>query len=186
MASFYIPMALSLANNLGHVPPVNGLYTYAFNPLIYALLGTSPQMILGPEAAGSLLTGNVVRDSIRRGHSSDDEGYLHAEVASVVTGVAGGILLLAGLTRLGFLDNVLSRPFLRGFISAIGVVIIIDQLVPEMGLAQLARETPGVEHGSSMDKLMFVLNNVKKAHGLTCAVSFGSFAVIMVCRCVVS
>ena len=67
MASFYIPMALSLASNLAHIPPINGLYTFVFNPLIYALLGTCPQMVVGPEAAGSLLTGAVVKEAIKSG-----------------------------------------------------------------------------------------------------------------------
>lgn len=103
---------------------------------------------------------------------------LNAQIAGVVTGVAGAILLIAGGARLGFLDNVLSRPFLRGFISAIGIVILIDQLIPELGLTHLA----AVSHGSCIDKLMFLVRNVDKAHGLTAGVSLGSFAVILVCR----
>ncbi len=181
MASFYIPMSLSYASSLGHIPPINGLYSFVFNPLIYALLGTCPLMVVGPEAAGSLLTGNVVRDSIKRGHDSDADGNMHAQIAGVVTGMAGAILLVAGGARLGFLDNVLSRPFLRGFISAIGVVILIDQLISEMGLNQREREV-GDEHGSCLEKIIFLVQNLNYAHGLTCVVSFGSFAIIMVCR----
>ena len=107
---------------------------------------------------------------------------LNARIAGVVTGMAGAVILIAGLSRLGFLDSVLSRPFLRGFISAIGIVILVDQLIPEMGLTAVAKEVGGVSHGSSMDKLMFLGRNVGSAHGLTCAVAFGSFAIIMVCR----
>lgn len=184
MASFYIPMSLSYASNLGHIPPINGLYSFVFNPLIYAFLGTCPQMVVGPEAAGSLLTGNVVRDSISKGRVHDGDGFLQARVAGVVTGVAGAILLIAGVARLGFLDNVLSRPFLRGFISAIGFVILVDQTIPEMGLNHLASATEGVEHGSALTKAIFIFKNIHSAHGLTCAVSFGSLAIIMVCRCV--
>ena len=158
------------------------MYSFVFNPLVYAMLGTCPQMVVGPEAAGSLLTGNVVRDSIQMGHSRDDEAIEHGKVASVVTGVAGAILLLAGGARLGFLDNVLSRPFLRGFISAIGFVILVAQLIPEMGLAPLAQGVHGVEHGSSMEKIVFLAKNLGEAHFLTCAVSFGSLAVTMICR----
>lgn len=182
MASFYIPMALSYASNLGHLSPVQGMYAFVFNPLVYAFLGTCPQLVVGPEAAGSLLTGNVVRDSIQKGHSRDNEMAAHNEVAAVVTGTAGAILFFAGITRLGFLDSVLGRPFLRGFISAIGVVILVDQLIPEMGLSHLAAGVDGAQHGSSMEKLVFLFRNAKLAHGLTCAVSFGSFAIIMVCR----
>ena len=181
MASFYIPMALSYASNLGHLPPINGLYSFVFNPIVYALLGTCPQMVVGPEAAGSLLVGNVVRASVDKGHSGDDDAMMNARIAGVVTGMSGAVIFIAGLTRLGFLDSVLSRPFLRGFISAIGFVILVDQLVPEMGLKHLEK-LAGVDHGSSMEKIMFLVRNIGEAHALTCWVSFGSFAIIMLCR----
>lgn len=182
MASFYIPMSLSYASNLGHIPPINGLYSFVFNPIIYALLGSCPQMVVGPEAAGSLLVGSVVRESVDRGNSKESDDALNASIAGVVTGMAGAVILIAGLTRLGFLDSVLSRPFLRGFISAIGVVIFVDQLIPEMGLDQRARVVEGVEHGSSIDKIVFLVKNVRYAHGLTCAVAGGSFVIIMIFR----
>lgn len=175
-------MSLSYASNLGHLPPINGLYSFVFNPLVYALLGSCPQMVVGPEAAGSLLVGSVVRSSVDKGHSGESDDVTNARIAGVVTGMAGAVIFLAGLTRLGFLDNVLSRPFLRGFISAIGFVILMDQLIPEMGLLDRAKELGSVNHGSSVDKLVFLIENVGYAHGLTCAVAFGSFAIIMVCR----
>ncbi|CAI6334132.1 unnamed protein product [Periconia digitata] len=180
MASFYIPMALSYANNLAHVPPVHGLYSFAINPLIYGILGSCPLMVVGPEAPGSLLTGEVVRENIKKGTSGDQDGRLNAEIAGIVTCLAGAFIFTAGLFRLGFLDNVLSRPFLRGFISAIGIVIFIDQLIPMMGLAKIAADQ--VSHGSCLDKMFFLVRNVGNAHGLTCALSFTAFAIIMFFR----
>lgn len=177
MASFYIPMSLSYAANLAHIPPVNGLYAFVFNPIIYALLGTCPQMVVGPEAAGSLLVGQVVRECIDSGSSDDGADVLNAQIAGVVTSIAGAVILVAGLTRLGFLDSVLSRPFLRGFISAIGFVILVDQAIPELGL-----KAHKISHGSSWDKLVFIFSKIHKTHKLTAAVSFGAFAIIMVFR----
>lgn len=182
MASFYLPMSLSLASNLSHVPAINGLYSFVFNPLIYAILGTCPQMVVGPEAAGSLLTGEVVRENIRKGTTEDNDGTRNAEIAGIITCMAGGMILGAGLFRFGFLDSILSRPFLRGFISAIGVVIFMDQLIPEMGLSKLSSEVGGVAHGSTLDKVIFLCTNIRHAHMLTCAVSFGSFAIILFFR----
>ncbi|KAK5118745.1 hypothetical protein LTR85_007951 [Meristemomyces frigidus] len=182
MASFYIPMALSYASNLGHIPPINGLYSFVFNPLIYAILGTCPQMVVGPEAAGSLLTGGVVREAINNGHHQDHEGDRSAQVAGMVTGLAGSIILAAGLCRLGFLDSVLSRPFLRGFISAIGIVILVDQLIPEMGLDTAAAHSASASHGSSLDKILFLFRHGHEAHKLTCAVSFSTIAIVLVLR----
>jgi high affinity sulfate transporter 1 len=182
MASFYIPMSLSFASNLGHVPPINGLYSFVFNPVMYAILGTCPQMVVGPEAAGSLLVGTVVTSCIDRGDHSDSDDVLNAQVAGVVTGIAGAVIFVAGLTRLGFLDSVLSRPFLRGFISAIGFVILADQAIPELGLSPLAAQVPGVDHGSSAAKIAFLFKYIGQSHRLTAAVSITSFVIIMVFR----
>ena len=184
MASFYLPMALSLAENLAHIPPINGLYSYVINTLVYALLGSSPQMVVGPEAAGSMLLGTIVRSNIESGQFSDDDDYNNARTAGVVTGLAGSFLLIAGVSRLGFLDNVLSRPFLRGFISAVGFVILVDQLIPELGLGPRAREIGGVTHSSSVAKIAFLIAEAGHTHRLTAIVSVTSFAVIMVCRSV--
>jgi MFS superfamily sulfate permease-like transporter len=181
MASFYIPMSLSYASNLGHIPPINGLYSFVFNPIIYAFLGTCPQMVVGPEAAGSLLVGQVVRTSVDNGGTNDSDDVMNAQIAGVVTGMAGAIIFIAGLTRLGFLDSILSRPFLRGFISAIGFVILVDQLIPELGLNDLASSAQ-IDHGSSATKIAFLFRNVQYSHKLTAAVSITSFVVIMIFR----
>jgi MFS superfamily sulfate permease-like transporter len=138
--------------------------------------------VVGPEAAGSLLVGSVVRSSVDRGDMGDDDNDANSRVAGVVTGIAGAIIFVAGITRLGFLDSVLSRPFLRGFISAIGFVILVDQLIPELGLVERSKEVSGISHGSSVQKAGFLISNIGHAHVLTCAVSFTSFVVIMVCR----
>ncbi|KAI0832263.1 sulfate transporter family-domain-containing protein [Hypoxylon sp. FL0890] len=182
IASMYLPMALSYADNLAHVPPINGLYAFAINPFVYALLGSCPLMVVGPEAAGSLLIGSIVKNSIDLGRGEDDNAVLQAKVAGVAVGIAGATVFLMGVFRLGFLDSVLSRPFLRGFISAIGVVIFIDQLIPVLGLHRAAKAAPGVTHGSTVQKLEFVLTHLGDRHKLTAIVGFVGFVVIMVLR----
>lgn len=181
VAGMYVPMALSLADNLAHVPPLNGLYSFVFNPLIYALLGSCPAMIVGPEAAGSLLVGTVIKANVDRGEGGDSDATLHARLCGIVAGMSGAMVLIAGIGRLGFLDSVLSRPFLRGFISAIGVVVAVDQLIPELGLSRLA-DNAHIGHASSIDKLTFIFKNLDQVHTLTLAVAATSFVVIMVCR----
>ncbi|KAE9571128.1 putative sulfate transporter [Colletotrichum fructicola] len=181
LASLYLPMALSLADNLAHVPPINGLYAFVFNPFIYAIFGSAPQMVVGPEAAGSLLVGSVVRGSIDHDKDEEYNAELQAKICGVVAGMAGATVLMAGIARLGFLDSVLSRPFLRGFISAIGFVIAVDQAIPELGLAKYAAET-GVGHGSSMDKLEFIFTAFDHVHKLTFIVAGVSFVIMMVMR----
>lgn len=183
IASIYIPMALSLASNLAHAPPVNGLYSFVIHPLVYAVLGSCPLLVVGPEAAGSLLTGAIVKASVSQGDSGEDNRMESAMVIGIATAMTGAMILVAGLTRLGFLDNVLSRPFLRGFITAIGFVIFVDQLIPELGLAAEAKEA-GASHAATVGKLSFIVHHARECHALTAIVSLVSFGIIMLFRCV--
>ncbi|KAF3491026.1 Lpz3p [Arthroderma uncinatum] len=182
VSSIYIPMCLSLASNVAHLPAINGLYSFIFHPFIYSILGSSSMLIVGPEAAGSLLVGTVVRNTVDDGKGIDDDARGNSAIAGIVVGMAGAMTLIGGITRLGFVDNILSRPFLRGFISAIGFMIMVDQFVPEMGLSERAKDVMLGTHGSSAEKLMFLFRNVQYSHVLTCAVSFSTFAIIMVFR----
>lgn len=176
-------MALSLASNLAHAPPVNGLYSFVIHPFIYAILGSCPLLVIGPEAAGSLLTGAIVKACVLN-KDSDGNGVENSIVIGITTAMSGAMILLAGLTRLGFLDNVLSRPFLRGFITAIGFVIFVDQLIPELGLTEIAKEA-GVSHGTSVGKLSFIARHGRECHALTAIVSLVSFSIIMLFRFVI-
>ncbi len=182
MASMYLPMALSYAENLAHVAPISGLYAFVFNPLVYALLGSCPQMVVGPEAAGSLLVGSIIKSNVDVGQGGEDDAVLHAKIAGVAVGLAGASVFIMGLGRFGFVDNVLSRPFLRGFISSIGFVILIDQLTPVLGLNKVATDVPSVPHRSTVDKLVFVFTHLGQWHKLSGIIGIVSFVVIMVLR----
>ena len=73
VASLYVPLSISFAL-MGHAHPISGLYSFVVTPILYALLGTCPLMIVGPEAPGSLLVGTVVAASHLP--SGDDENDL--------------------------------------------------------------------------------------------------------------
>ncbi|KAJ3577894.1 hypothetical protein NPX13_g2672 [Xylaria arbuscula] len=182
MTSMYLPMALSYAENLAHVAPISGLYAFVFQPFIYAILGSCPQMVVGPEAAGSLLVGSIVKANIDGGQGQEDDAVVHAKIAGVAVGVAGASVFMMGIARTGFIDNVLSRPFLRGFISSIGVVIFIDQLTPVLGLNKVAASVPNVPHHTTVDKFLFIITHLTQWHRLSGIIGIVSFVVIMVLR----
>lgn len=179
VASLYIPMCFSFAI-LGKVDPISGLYAFIIHPLIYALLGSCPQMVVGPEATGSLMVGAII-NQISVNAETADQTYDAAHISGVATAIAGAMLLIAGLGRIGFVDGVLNRPFMQGFISGVGFVLIVEQAVPELGLLDLAREN-GVAHDSAATKLWFLLTHLRHAHTLTAAVAFSSLTFIVICR----
>ncbi|KAK3684594.1 hypothetical protein LTR37_020125 [Vermiconidia calcicola] len=164
-----------------YVDPISGLYAFIIHPLVYAFMGSCPQMIVGPEATGSLLVGSVVRQI--QSAAGGTESYVNAEISGVTTALAGAILLVAGIGRIGFIDSMLNRPFMQGFICGVGFVLVVEQAIPELGLADLAKEL-GYSRCSAAVKLGFLLTHLSSTHALTAIVSLATLAFILSFRAI--
>ena len=123
-----IPQSLAYALLAG-LPPVVGLYASILPLIAYALFGTSRTLAVGPVAVVSLMTAAAVGQVAVQGTA----GYLAAAIMLAV--LSGGILVLMGLFRLGFLANFLSHPVISGFITASGIIIAASQLKHLLGIS---------------------------------------------------
>ncbi|KAK0486360.1 sulfate anion transporter [Armillaria novae-zelandiae] len=184
VASMLIPQSVSYASSLAKLNPTTGLFAASFPGIVYAFLGTSRQLNVAPEAALSLLLGQAV-DDIRHDLSDPHSGEgdrLGLHVATIITFQAGLITFLLGLFRLGFIDVVLSRALLRGFITAIAIVITIEQLIPMLGLTALEHALhPGA--GTTWDKFIFILDHfLGHTNITTAAISFGALFTLIFMR----
>lgn len=181
---FQLPLSLSYALSLAHVPVLCGLYSLAISPLIYMIFGSVPQMIVGPEAAISLIVGQAVEPLLH--HATKKHPVDPTEVVVVITFISGASLLGFGLGRFGFLDNVLSASLLKGFISGVGIVMIINALIVMFGLSGLLDEVssdPSVpDIHSPFDKFRFLLGNFKELHPLTFQISLVGFITVLLIR----
>ncbi|WP_116109075.1 SulP family inorganic anion transporter [Lewinella sp. IMCC34191] len=122
-----IPQGMAYALLAG-LPPIYGLYAATLPLLIYAVLGTSRQLAVGPVAMDSLLTATGVGALAVVG----TEQYL--QLAILLALLVGAIQLLAGVLRLGFLVDLLSRPIISGFTSAAALIIGLSQLQHLLGV----------------------------------------------------
>ena len=116
-----IPQAMAYAMIAG-LPPVYGLYAAVFPILVYAMLGTSRALGVGPAAIDSLLVAVGLGGLAIAGQ---EEYFL---TAIFLAFMVGAFQLLLGLFRMGFLVNFLSRPVLSGFTTAAALIIIFSQL----------------------------------------------------------
>ncbi|QBM89672.1 Sulfate permease, MFS superfamily [Metschnikowia aff. pulcherrima] len=182
LATFQIPLAISYSTSLAKVPITCGLYSLGIAPLIYMLFGSVPQMITGPEAPMSLIVGQAIEPLM---HHAKKANLSASEYVVAITFVSGSTLLGFGLGRFGFLDNVLSELLLKGFISGVGAVMLINASIPLMGLEELLKHVINEEDKdihSPFDKLCFVVSNFHKVHKLSLNISLYSFVSIWVCR----
>lgn len=125
---FMVPQGMAYAILAG-MPPVYGLYASTFPLIIYALLGTSRQLSIGPMAITSLLLGVACQKS---GHEDESPEYIH--IAMNVSMLVGLITYLMGFCRMGTLSNLISASVLSGFLTASALVIAVNQLKYIFGL----------------------------------------------------
>ena len=122
-----IPQGMAYAMIAG-LPPVYGLYAALFPQLIYALMGTSRQLAVGPVAMDSLLVAAGL------GALSLNTTEANIALATFLALFMGGIQLLLGSLKLGFLVNFLSKPVISGFTSAAAIIIALSQLNHLLGI----------------------------------------------------
>jgi sulfate permease, SulP family len=126
VAALLIPQGMAYAELAG-LPAVNGLYASFIPLLAYALLGSSRQLALGPTATVAVLTATVIEPL--SGGSAAQALALAATLALLV----GGICVLGGLLRGGFVVNFLSQPVLSGYVTGAALVIAASQLGKLLG-----------------------------------------------------
>lgn len=122
-----IPQSLAYAMLAG-LPLQVGLYASILPLIVYAVFGTSRTLAVGPVAILSLMTAAAA------GRIAEPGSALYIEAALILAILAGVILLVMGVFRMGFLANFLSHPVVSGFITASGLIIAASQLKHIMGV----------------------------------------------------
>lgn len=121
VAAYLVPQAMAYAQLAG-LPAVTGLWAVLGPLAVYAVLGTSRLLSVGPESATALMTATTV------GAVAGGDPRRYVELAAALALIVGLICILAWLLRLGFLADLLSRPVLIGYMAGIAVIMIAGQL----------------------------------------------------------
>ena len=127
-AAVVIPKAMAYATIAG-LPVQVGLYTALVPMAVYAALGTSRVLSVSTTTTLAILSASALASAVPTG---DPAALVTASATLAV--MAGLILLLARLLRLGFVANFISEPVLTGFKAGIGLVIVVDQLPKVLGI----------------------------------------------------
>lgn len=122
-----VPQSLAYAMLAG-MPPEAGLYASILPLLAYAFFGTSSTLAVGPVAVVSLMTASAV------GQVVASLGVSYVEAAAALALISGGVLLLMGILRLGFLADFLSHPVVTGFITGSALLIALGQIKVILGV----------------------------------------------------
>lgn len=128
VAAYLVPQVMAYAEIIG-LPPVAGLWAVLAPMALYAVLGDSRQLSIGPESTTALMTAAGIFAL-----AGPVEGQRRAELAALIAVGVGLVCLVGRLARLGFLANLLSRPVLVGYLAGIGILMVFSQLGKLTGL----------------------------------------------------
>uniref|UniRef100_A0A6N2LYB0 STAS domain-containing protein n=1 Tax=Salix viminalis TaxID=40686 RepID=A0A6N2LYB0_SALVM len=136
LASLCIPQSIGYAT-LAKLDPQYGLYSSVIPPLIYAVMGTSRDIAIGPVAVVSLLMSSMVPKL----EDPEANPIAYRNLVLTTTFFAGIFQAAFGLFRLGFLVDFLSHAVIVGFVSGAAIVIGLQQMKGLLGIAHFTNKT---------------------------------------------
>jgi sulfate permease, SulP family len=156
-----VPEGMAYASLAG-LPPQAGLYTILVSLLVYAVLGTSRHLIVAATSATAALVGS----SIAALKPADAAAY--AAYAAALVLIVGVLFLLAGLAKLGFIAQFLSRPVTEGFVFGLAIFVAVGQLNKLFGVSKGS--------GNTFQKLWHVITDLGNANWWAFAI--GALAIV--------
>jgi high affinity sulfate transporter 1 len=128
LTAFLVPVGMGYAQAAG-LPPITGLYATIVPLLVYAVFGPSRVMVLGPDSALAAVIAGII---LPLGGRDPARAVALAGMLAVLTGL---MILLAGVARLGFVTELLSRPVQLGYLYGIAITIVVGQLPKLFGFS---------------------------------------------------
>ena len=162
-----VPQAIAYAFLAG-LPPEAGLYACLVPTFLYALLGTSRELAVGPVAIVALMVASALAK-----HASSPDMY--GAVTAVLCFEVGVLLLLLRAFQMGGIVNFLAHPVMAGFVNAAAIVIIVSQLAPFAGL-------PDAGTTNAWQQLVKAVQGIDAANAATIALGAAALVVLYAVR----
>ena len=165
LVALLAPAGMAYAQASG-LPPITGLYATVIPLLVYALVGPSRILVMGPDSSLAPLIAAAV---IPLSDGDPGQAIVVASLLSVFVGVVG---VIAGLARFGFLAELLSAPVRYGYLNGIAVTILVSQLPKALGFS--------VDSGSLLDTLGRLANGIADGETNRWALGLAGAALVVI------
>lgn len=177
LAALAMPEVMGYTKIAG-TPVITGLYTILLPPIVFALFGSSRHLVVGGDSAtAAILFAGIASLGIAGLQPNTPQWLAFASVSALIAGV---LLLVARVARLGFLANFISRTVLVGFLTGVGIQVAAGQVSGMLGVG-----TPSVTLdlvSGTLIKLGKTLLEIGQTSGATLAVSVAVLATLVVCE----
>ena len=167
VAALALPSGMAYAELAG-LSPVAGLYVLLLPAVAYALLGSSRQLVVGPEGVTAVLTATALAPL-----AAGDAGE-YAALAAMLALLTAAFFALARVARIGWIADYFSRPVLVGYLHGVVVILVVGQTGKLLGIPVDADTVPG--------QLEDLVRNADQADAATAAVGLTALAALLAFR----
>lgn len=158
-----VPESIAYAGLAG-LPPQAGLYTLLATLAAYAVFGTSRHLVAAATSAAAVLLASSVG-----GLAGADAARYMSDAAGLVL-FCGGLFLIAGFLRLGFVAQFLSRPVMEGFVFGLAIFVTVSQLPKLFGIEKGS--------GDTIKQFIHLIAHLGNTSGATLAVGAGALVLL--------
>ena len=130
LTTLLVPQGMAYAELAG-LPAITGLYTTILCLIGYAVFGPSRILVLGPDSS----LGPMIAATILPIVGSNGSPARAIALASMMALIVGAIMILAGIAKLGFIADLLSKPTQIGYMNGLALTILIGQLPKLFGFS---------------------------------------------------
>src|SRR5271165_3882332 len=153
LSTLLVPQGMAYAELAG-LPPITGLYTSILCLLGYAVFGPSRILVLGPDSS----LGPMIAATILPLAGADGDPKRAIALASMLAIIVGAIMTVAGVAKLGFIADLISKPTMIGYMNGLALTILVGQLPKLFGfkveadgfLGELTGFIKGLAHGEAV------------------------------------
>ena len=157
-------------SRLAGMPPITAFYAFIAGTVLFAMLGSNPQMSVGADSTIAPLF------AVGIAHLAPTGSPPFVDLVGILAVMVGVIVALVGLLRFGWIAEFLSAPIITGFLAGVAVIIVVHQLPDLLGLSSTS--------GSTFHRIAAVAGHLGHANGWTVGIGVVTFAIVAVARLV--
>jgi sulfate permease, SulP family len=152
-------------SRLAGMPPITGFYAFIAGSVLFALLGSNPQMSVGADSTIAPLF------AVGIAHLAPADSSHYIALLGLLAVTVGVIVMLIGLLRLGWIAEFLSAPIITGFMAGVAIIIVVHQLPDLFGLSSVS--------GTNIHRVITVIGHLADTNGWTLGIGVVVFAIVI-------
>jgi high affinity sulfate transporter 1 len=167
LATLLVPQGMAYAELAG-LPPITGLYTTILCLVGYAVFGPSRILVLGPDSS----LGPMIAATILPILGSNGDPARAIALASMLALIVGAIMIVAGIAKLGFVADLLSKPTQIGYMNGLALTILVGQLPKLFGFS--------VSGNGLIDEARKFVDGLSSGEAVGAAVAVGTLSLALI------